>query len=361
MMRVSLMVILLATCLSGAGFGQGQGTTVFVKSEDREGQGITRPLGSQCYVIVPRHVVGKNQVVEGGNGVAMTWIPDPNPIQIIGRNANRTRASVVSRSLGDDIAILEVERAGGGVCTGWPDARRSRSALTSRRSTSKVEVTYNDGQGRQRWFPVTISGDDGRRFIELRGADIARRGFSGGIVSVNGIVVGMVTHVDPSSGTASAYRFDDIDRLVGGFFDRPLPPSRAAIVSSILVPGLGQFASNRRAAGVALLGMSLVGTVVAFGLPKDVVKTDTYLDFTGTPREYSRIERGYPYRKASPLVWIAGGALSAVESAVFARQLRRSDSRLWTIASGGTADFVSLTGGDLSAGTVEVVLVQLRS
>jgi hypothetical protein len=266
--------------------------------EDIQGQGIMRRFGDACFVVTPWHVIyGRPE--ESRNPPDTIIVKD-----VRGRNV------IVEQDVGDsdlehDVVILTV--AHGGSCSDWPSTRRMNDALRP----GPVELARADPSGqatRRRGAYQHHTNDQ----LILSPAGITE-GMSGSTIYMNDVEVGMLTRWDSTYAHATRLSYV-VERFQTFFNESGVPPSWGQVLSSFLVPGLGQAYTRRRRTAVLWAGGTVLGAAGFALFHHTVDRTVTYTDHFGTPRTYPIQAREYPLRRFSSGVWVVSGALSFWEA-----------------------------------------------
>jgi hypothetical protein len=307
---------------------------VYVKGADH-GQGMTRQYRNECYVITPHHVVfGKEGdggsapevtiVTSGGRPIEVGSIFPFPPVTVL--QVNRDPDSQVCAP---PVPMRRIERAlrklTPGGQRGTVSQRLSNGVLTS----LPVRI-YPEGEDGSR---LRIDPDSGRTFWP---------GTSGGLVyvqidSTDAVPVGMVMEtprLGPDSTAplgAEVYTLTYVEGLVRNYFRYVHRPGSMDLLGSVLLPGMGQNATQRRTIAIVWVGMTAAAVVAVGQIQRTVTETRTFIDGVGIPRNYPYQVREYPYRGLGPAaaVWIVGGALSAAEATwyVHSKYPRRDGSQ----------------------------------
>ncbi len=178
--------------------------SVFVRAGE-EGQGLLRARGSECFVILPWHVV------EDGSGSA----------DIIALRGLRGSAELELSDEANDLAVMRIGQ-GNFACAPWADAVSVEAIRSADGYLRVVEET-----GTERRVPVTIRETDSRYItVRLRDpADAIMKSRSGAALIADSRVVGMLMSVcgagdeHCAEGDGQVLRGDAVARLTDGFFD----------------------------------------------------------------------------------------------------------------------------------------------
>lgn len=266
--------------------------------EDIQGQGIMRRFGDECFVVTPRHVIyGRPE--ESRNPPDTIIVKD-----VRGRNVIVEQA-VGGSDLEHDVVILTVVH--GGSCSDWPSTRRMNNALRP----GPVELVRVDPSGQATRRPGAYQHQTNDQLI-LSPTGITE-GMSGSTIYMNDVEVGMLTRWDSTQAYATRLSFV-VERFQTFFNESGVPPSRGQVLSSFLVPGLGQAYTRRRRTAALWAGGTVLGVAGVALFHHTVDRTVTVTDRFGTPRTYPIQAREYPLRRFSSGVWIVSGALSFWEA-----------------------------------------------
>ncbi|HEX5872089.1 MAG TPA: hypothetical protein VFY65_16785 [Longimicrobium sp.] len=273
----------------------------------RAGAGLTRLRGRDCFVVLPYHVNAPDTTSSYGD----PYLRFPGEIQ--GARGRRTRATYEYGDPDKDWAILRVERGGEDICARWPDANAARTAL--QRGSNAVVIWRTEG-GNLEQFTAEITGR-AEEFITLRprsDREQINKGLSGSRVEVNGVVVAIVRSVAEDGESATAQRIDFLTQQTRRFFDRPEPPPGGALALSVVAPGASHFHTHRGSSGMVWLVLAAGASSAAYAYHRDVERVRGAFDANGVWQEYPSVEREYPARRFWWRIWLAGGAVSALEA-----------------------------------------------
>lgn len=183
------------------------------------GQAFLAHHGGQCYAILPTHVVreaGRPALRrEGTQG-------------LLGETADHA-------DLGDDLSVARVDGAISNDC--------GSSALTIRRAVERLlqqgrlgTLRSINGDGTVAQLGVTIIDDDGRGTLRVQPThegNPIRKGLSGSLLLIDGVIVGMLLSVNARSGIGTVAR---IDTLMSKVDTHLLSPAAAAVAESPAQP-----------------------------------------------------------------------------------------------------------------------------
>jgi len=313
--RAFAVALFLALVLPRA--GTAQLPLVHVHGSDH-GTGLAfRRAGGDCVVLTPRHVVTRdpNDII-GTTSVSVTVA------------TQQTYESTFSRLASEKLMIISLPAPpeDGISCSRWPEA-----PVIDPGARGFVRYTLPDGTGRS--VKVTVD-DPASANLVVCGSDLTEGanlipGVSGGILFLDdrpSVPAAMVNELE-RPGCLSGFSIEYLGRLLSDVITSFPPPPQAALVGSVVVPGLGQWYTARKGwgAATALVTLAAMGTT-AFVITGEETRTRTVNDFFGTPRTYPYQVKNYPLRRATLGVWLLSGAISAVEATRHAHR-RAIDTR----------------------------------
>jgi hypothetical protein len=312
-----------AALLLGAGtvtetHAQDAERVVFVDGR-QDGLGITRRRGDECFVVAPDHVV------RGDTTLNPTYREAPDSTWVVA-SGNRRIPTTLERPLPQDLALLRVSRDSphaATLCGSWPRVRGIDDVLREFRRGqphTQGELVERDEVGTEIRLRVQI------RFVDAPGGQFTvvpedrdeyiRKGMSGSLVNVNGSPAGILMLVAEDSTSGVVYALDVVEGVVGRYFVENVPPPLGVVMSSVFVPGRGQYRTGRPGRALLWAGAAATAVVVARREHHTVTEMRTYVDGLGIPREYPYEVREYPYRGfvQSAAMWMLVGAFSAAEA-----------------------------------------------
>lgn len=194
--RALIVLVLLGSCRVTLA------DDVFVQAGRRQGQGITRARGNDCFVLSAAHLFA-------GDSDSITLL-DANRRQLTG---------YVERTYNEDLAIVKVEGPGSSLCedSNWPN-RGSVTELLRGQGQGVLRSLNEDGSRSQISVRIvefddryiTVSPVDGRAIIQT---------WSGSTLFVGSEIAGLLVSVDATRG--KVYRREYINDLMRGFFSIP--------------------------------------------------------------------------------------------------------------------------------------------
>ncbi|HLM65939.1 MAG TPA: hypothetical protein VK358_00360 [Longimicrobium sp.] len=309
--------------------------------------GVLRPRhAGECFVITPQHVIAGLE--DSGE-----------PTMIHGPGELSAEVELETSRYSTDVSILRFRRAQGRIaCPEWP--RVDNVNLILRRAMTRETNGFLVGWGSE-VGPVTrteveiVTVDETQIGVRAVRGEIVK-GMSGSLVYVGDAAVGMlITASSEGDATlATVLRLDYIERHLGTFFHPMISPSHARIVSSIVVPGLGQDATRRRGTAVAWFGAAAAAAGAALLYPRNETVTLTGQTPTGETYEFTRNERTYPLRRHWWGAWLVVGGLSAAESYRYADRHYMPPKRSASVALQLSPAIQAAPGG------VQVQVAELR-
>jgi hypothetical protein len=179
-------------------------TTVHLQSAEF-GRGILKPRLGECFVIAPLHVV------EGGAG----------SVTITGaRNVQST--GVFAQGFPGDLAVVRVVDGGQQACTDWETAENYDEIL-SNTLEGFLELRREDGSTRLMQVFIPEKTSETITIEPKRPNQSFTKGMSGAalytLVEGKKVYLGMLQEVDSENGWGYVIQADDLERILGGFFD----------------------------------------------------------------------------------------------------------------------------------------------
>ena len=178
---------------------------VSVNASGREGGGLLRARGSDCYAITADHVVQEATaitVTDGGH--------------------HQASVSLTKEYNSEDLAILSFDGHDRAMCNGsrWPSHTDGIGNLLKNAGANGKLVKLTAG-GAVAQMPVTMTHiGDGQVIVRPTGdQNVIARGWSGSALEVNGSIVGILLSVDPSTMLGTVSRLDYVRAIVGPFFE----------------------------------------------------------------------------------------------------------------------------------------------
>lgn len=303
---------------------QGSDQVVFVEVNEggqvlRQGVGITRKRGDECFVVAADHVVRGDAPVNPDDREA------PETIWVVASNERRIPA-VYKMTLPRDIAILRVNPENphaATLCANWP--RVASLERLDRRAQSESwqsgEVLGRDREGNRTSLPVTVAR------VALTTGEVTVRpdsgkgdiqpGMSGSLVLVDGIAAGILRN--EVSGAGIVQSLESLEPDIARYLDIQFPPSRRVIRLSLVIPGRGQIATRREGLGTAWFVATAAASVTLFMVSSTETRIEVFDDEFGIPRSYPYDVREFPLRWYAPAVWLFSGAVSTLEAGRAAR------------------------------------------
>lgn len=313
--RIMAGAFLALAAIAPRAHAQGPDRIVSVQADNRNGQGITRRRGDECFVISPDHVV------QGPRDSARRA---PDTIWVRASRGERIPTSFV-KEFPRDMALLHVHPESpyaATLCAEWPEVL-SLERIMSRPSGETV-IKGRDEQGNGDGMPVALTGDDATdEMFKVRPTltgDRIERGMSGSLVYVNGRAAGILLWEMGNGTVGIVQRLDRVEPDLAPFLREHFPPSRALIRTSLLFPGRGQLATRRGEIGVVWFAATLAASTYLFTRSEVVDRTEVFEDDFGIPRSYPYQEREFPLQWYAAATWVASGVLSTWEAGRFARR-----------------------------------------
>jgi hypothetical protein len=276
------------------------------------GVGILRPrYTGECFVVTPRHVAPPTSKAA--------------KVQADGPRGNLDSLVSVAEKYSDDLAVWRMpRRVDRSNCTAWPSVDDvNRTLERAARAGKRAHVLPWTEQGPGRAVEVTVQQLTLTRFTVHQTGEKLAKGMSGSPVQVDGMAVGILLAVDTTDDGivfGDVLRLDYLERHFGPFFDPSPSPNDAAIVASLLLPGLGQGRTRRVQSGLFWFGLAAGSSAYLFfdARNEQVARTRTLPD--DRVETYFETRPVNPYRDYSWIPWFAAGVGSWLEARAHARR-----------------------------------------
>lgn len=307
--RLTSALLTSLLVLAGTGGAQAQSSLRLVAIAARTADSVTTGVGilrprytGECFVVTPRHVAAP--------GGSTAWA-----------TARGSRDSLLStpEKYSEDLAVWRMgRRVDRSICTEWPGvADVNRTLERANREKASAYVLPWTGQGAGGSVEVKFDQLTLTRFTVRQEGTSLTRGMSGSPVQVGGMVVGILTAVDSADDggvVGEVLRLDYVERHFGPFFHPSPSPDDAAILASLVVPGMGQGRTRRVQSGLFWFGMAAGSTAWLFFDTRDeqVARTRTLPD--GREETYFETRPTNPHRGYSWVPWVLAGVGSFLEA-----------------------------------------------
>lgn len=320
-MRIHLPTLAVTVLLGGAAVppavAQSSERVVYVNGSET-GRGITRLRDRECFVIAPDHVVR-------GRGVGAGRFA-PQDLHVVDSSRRRIPVTMAT-DYPADVAILRVDATdprSASLCATWPSLGAINPTLRSFRGRGRTlgELVGRDENGGETRTPVVVTGVYDSHFtVRPEAGGQIQPGMSGSLVYVNGIPAGMLNAVTVGeSASGIVYRLDYLEGIIKGYFQDIVPPSHGKILGSVLIPGMGQIATDRRGTGWALRGVTVAAAVGVALYPRVVTRYNIVTDAGGQQHRDPYLSRERAPLWVAGVVWVLGGTLSALEANGYSRR-----------------------------------------
>ncbi|MBT8316915.1 MAG: hypothetical protein HKP59_04770 [Lutibacter sp.] len=168
------------------------------------GRGLLKSRSGECFVITPAHVVNESM----------------SKISIIG-NKNVLSGGNLVQELSSDLAIVRIVDGGTQNCTTWFVPKNYSSILNST-VDAYLELRENNGGSKLMQVFITEKDEETITIVPKRNTDSFVKGMSGGALFTQfegkKIFLGMLQQMG-DDGEGYVYQADDMERILGGFFE----------------------------------------------------------------------------------------------------------------------------------------------
>lgn len=216
--QVGKTTMLLAFFLLGAATAVQAQEGVYIRAA-QEGQGILRARGTDCFVVVPAHVVANSRGVEA-----------------TGAGARRSTGRL-AKTREPDLALVQLDAAGELTCDEWLPVDNLDAMLENARY-GHLKMRRFDGSTRA--IPVLLGQQNGQ-YVTVRPAEpdnpdhALRQTMSGATLVVNNAPVGLLMRLDKDLTSGLVHQLDDIMRITQPDFPDAVqaPPALAVDVAAL--------------------------------------------------------------------------------------------------------------------------------
>jgi len=230
------------------------------------GRGLLKSRSGECFVITPAHVVNESM----------------SKISIIG-NKNVLSGGNLVQELSSDLAIVRIIDGGTQNCTTWFVPKNYSDILNST-VDAYLELRENNGGSKLLQVFITEKDEETITIVPKRNTDSFVKGMSGGALFTQfegkKIFLGMLQQMG-DDGEGYVYQADDMERILGGFFEENKSNSSNITMST---NSLGASAISVEEEGYRfdLLSVKKTGTIVICKLRVTILEKDGELNIYGS-------------------------------------------------------------------------------